>query len=362
MPLQRHECLVARTPHGHKCRLRAYLQRPLLLNAHDVQLFTVESAEDALALTAKVTQDAAARRYVSAIFPCHWTAARADLVQAVQAAYEDRTAKGDVRVAKLTVYGHDFRNIKKLLFASLPSTMAIAPQDYDFVIQVDVLDESALRKDSVIYLGTCDAAEEFAVHPDVASSKLDVGHVSRAYFKLNEACIRWPGLPIGPGKVVVDVGASPGGWLEVCIERGCKTVVGIDPAVLDERLGARRHVEDASEATEGVWHVPLKVENSGVALRRYAPFDAIVMDANMHPMAALQPLVEVVVPLMRPGGWLVLTLKQPNGKGGKFTEAINNEVVAALRSAHFSVVEVAWLWANGRHEHTLAAVFTPPTL
>jgi len=56
----------------------------------------------------------------------------------------------------------------------------------------------------------------------------ELGYRSRAVFKLIEICRR-TGL-IGPGDVVVDLGAAPGGWLQVASERvgAGGRVLGID--------------------------------------------------------------------------------------------------------------------------------------
>lgn len=63
---------------------------------------------------------------------------------------------------------------------------------------------------------------------------------SRAYSKLLEAERRLH-RPIAPGEVVVDLGASPGGWTWVAIERGAK-VIAIDRSPLREDLMANPRV------------------------------------------------------------------------------------------------------------------------
>lgn len=52
------------------------------------------------------------------------------------------------------------------------------------------------------------------------------GYRSRAAFKLQELDDKF--RLIKPGAVVVDLGCAPGGWLQVSLERGAKTVIGID--------------------------------------------------------------------------------------------------------------------------------------
>ena len=58
--------------------------------------------------------------------------------------------------------------------------------------------------------------------------------VSRAYLKMQEA-LRWSRLPIAEGDVCVELGSSPGGSCQALLERGLQ-VIGVDPAVMDERV------------------------------------------------------------------------------------------------------------------------------
>ena len=53
-----------------------------------------------------------------------------------------------------------------------------------------------------------------------------LGYKSRAAFKLNELDDQLK--LIKPGTVAVDLGAAPGGWCQVLVERGAKHVVAID--------------------------------------------------------------------------------------------------------------------------------------
>lgn len=62
------------------------------------------------------------------------------------------------------------------------------------------------------------------------------GYRSRAAFKLVELDEKF-GL-IGKGARVVDLGAAPGGWTQVALERGASRVVGIDLLDIDAIVGA----------------------------------------------------------------------------------------------------------------------------
>jgi 23S rRNA (uridine2552-2'-O)-methyltransferase len=71
--------------------------------------------------------------------------------------------------------------------------------------------------------------------PYVEAAK-ERGYRSRAAFKLIELDEKF-GL-IGKGARVVDLGAAPGGWTQVALERGASRVVGIDLLEIDPIPGA----------------------------------------------------------------------------------------------------------------------------
>jgi 23S rRNA (uridine2552-2'-O)-methyltransferase len=62
------------------------------------------------------------------------------------------------------------------------------------------------------------------------------GYRSRAAFKLVELDDRFK--LIKPGARVVDLGAAPGGWIQVALARGASRVVGIDLLPMDPIVGA----------------------------------------------------------------------------------------------------------------------------
>ncbi len=70
--------------------------------------------------------------------------------------------------------------------------------------------------------------------PYVARAKKD-GYRSRAAYKIKE--IDEKAHLLKKGQVVVDLGAAPGGWCQVAVEKGCKHVVAIDLLEMDEIPG-----------------------------------------------------------------------------------------------------------------------------
>ena len=70
--------------------------------------------------------------------------------------------------------------------------------------------------------------------PYVAQAKKD-GYRSRAAYKLLEIDEKIHVLK--KGQIIVDLGAAPGGWVQVAIQKGCKHVVAIDLLEMDEIPG-----------------------------------------------------------------------------------------------------------------------------
>lgn len=66
--------------------------------------------------------------------------------------------------------------------------------------------------------------------PYVAKAKKE-GYRSRAAYKLLEIDEKVHALK--KGQVVVDLGAAPGGWCQVAVQKGCKHVVAIDLLEMD---------------------------------------------------------------------------------------------------------------------------------
>jgi 23S rRNA (uridine2552-2'-O)-methyltransferase len=71
--------------------------------------------------------------------------------------------------------------------------------------------------------------------PYVARARAD-GYRARAAYKLTELDEQLHFLK--RGLRVIDLGAAPGGWAQVCVQRGCK-VVGIDLLPVEPLTGAR---------------------------------------------------------------------------------------------------------------------------
>lgn len=119
---------------------------------------------------------------------------------------------------------------------------------------------------------------------------------SRAYFKLEEA-LDLAGVGDLEGKRALDLGAAPGGWTEVLLDRGA-AVVAVDPGALDTNVAAR----------PGVRHVRKMFQHAAEDLEGEL-FDAFVCDMCLHePIHAVEAL-EACAPHLRPGALVVLAIK-----------------------------------------------------
>jgi 23S rRNA (cytidine2498-2'-O)-methyltransferase len=143
---------------------------------------------------------------------------------------------------------------------------------------------------------------------------------SRAARKLAEAFL-WLGMSPEPGELCVDLGAAPGGWSFVLLDRRAR-VVAVDPARLEPELMKRkglRHVKGSAfdfEPDEPVdwllcdmaWR-PLEVAQM---LARWARRrDATLLVANFKlPMKRKAEMVSKIRATLESGGWRSVRAKQ----------------------------------------------------
>lgn len=80
--------------------------------------------------------------------------------------------------------------------------------------------------------------------PYVKRTQAD-GYRSRAAYKLLEMDER--AKILSPGQRVLDLGAAPGGWVQVVLEKGAKAVAGIDLLEIDPIPGAHLFVGDVAD-------------------------------------------------------------------------------------------------------------------
>jgi 23S rRNA (cytidine2498-2'-O)-methyltransferase len=146
-----------------------------------------------------------------------------------------------------------------------------------------------------ILLGSNGAANALADWPGgrVRLAKLK-GQISRAEFKLEEL-LRSGAVTIPAGGTALDLGASPGGWTRLLLERGFE-VWAVDPVALDRRLDGAPGLHQV-RTTAG----PFLAESR-------QSFDLIVNDMKMEPGLSASVMVSAARRLA-PEGLAVMTLR-----------------------------------------------------
>ena len=140
------------------------------------------------------------------------------------------------------------------------------------------------------------------------------GYRSRAAFKLVELDDKFHILK--PGMRVVDLGAAPGGWVQVALERGASQVVGVDLLEMEPITGAELMALDFTEVD-----APGKVKAAlggpaDVVLSDLAPW-ATGHKATDHLriIALVERAAEFALETLKPGGAFVAKVFQGGAEG-----------------------------------------------
>lgn len=127
--------------------------------------------------------------------------------------------------------------------------------------------------------------------------------------------------------------------------RHADRVFAADPALLDDRVLALPNVVHLqTRAPEVLSSISERAGLQGV--------DMLVSDMNMHP-SDMMALIASVIPCLRQGGFLVLTLKFAGV--GRNKDIWQERLMHGL-GATFSFARLVWLLANTGSERTFVAV------
>lgn len=154
-----------------------------------------------------------------------------------------------------------------------------------------------------------------------------LGYRSRAAFKLSEVDDKLKLLR--KGARVIDLGAAPGGWVQVALERGASAVVGVDLLVIDPIPGADLIQMDFTDPACG----PLLVERLGGApdlvLSDMAPNTIGHRQTDhLRIIGLIEQAAAFAIDTLKPGGAFVTKAFQ----GGETAQ-----VIADLRAAFTDV-------------------------
>lgn len=155
-----------------------------------------------------------------------------------------------------------------------------------------ILSISITKKAALVGLST--AAENLSDWPGGEMRfRREEGQLSRAKFKLLEAVTSF-GVPTVAGAQALDLGAAPGGWTSLLLERGMH-VTAVDTGAMDQSL---------------VNHPCLTFQRRNVREVAFPPntFDLVTCDMSWNPLHTAA-LVLGLADSVRPGAHGVLTVK-----------------------------------------------------
>jgi len=184
--------------------------------------------------------------------------------------------------------------------------------------------EALIRDGGVAVNGAVTTDKSFLVGAADAIILLqeDIPWVSRAALKLTHALDHWHIDP--KGKVVLDIGASTGGFTEVLLARGARKVYALD--VGHGQLASKLLASPKVVNMEGV-HI------KNVSVKDFAePIDMIVVDVSF---ISLEKVLPKTKELLRTGGTLIALIK-PQFEVGR--ERIKKGIVSDSK-LHGAVVE-----------------------
>jgi len=162
--------------------------------------------------------------------------------------------------------------------------------------------------------------------PYVAAARTQ-GLRSRAAFKLIELDEKFH--IIRPGSRVVDLGAAPGGWTQVALQRGAALVVALDLLPIDEIAGARLLLGDFTEPAMPAQLATLLGGQADLVLSDMAPnTTGHTPTDHLRIMGLAELALDFATSVLAPGGAFVAKLFQ----GGS-----ERQMLSALKTQFSSV-------------------------
>ncbi|BBN14720.1 hypothetical protein MPTK1_6g13900 [Marchantia polymorpha subsp. ruderalis] len=199
-----------------------------------------------------------------------------------------------------------------------------------YALEVDGKYRYGLSSGADMYLAPCD-------REDLAKD-----YIARAALKLEEVT-QVCGFKLNKDMIAMDLGASPGAWTQF-LSKHIQRVVAVDPAELNGQVLQQNvtHIRKlAQDATEEL-----------VAWSEGKGYDLLVCDVNRHPVEAAK-LVSPLLPYLKEGGLLVLTLKF-HGRGRDKEQKVD-EIKGIFRKVLIKT-DCIWLLANSIYERTFVGI------
>lgn len=141
------------------------------------------------------------------------------------------------------------------------------------------------------------------------------GYRGRAAYKLMELDDRFQLL--GNSARVVDLGAAPGGWAQVALQRGASEVVGIDLLPIEPLGGAQfLEMDFTDEAAPEAVNALLKGAPDVVLSDMAANTTGHPATDHLRIVALVELAVDFAIHTLRPGGHFVAKVFQGGSEGG----------------------------------------------
>ncbi|MFC0332644.1 SAM-dependent methyltransferase [Paenibacillus sepulcri] len=252
--------------------------------------------------------------------------ALSDLVRSARIRCEGRSAAVHLRRAERTPFIYSAADTKAVLDAVLTELGSEpAMQSPDLILSIYAGPEE-------FYVGWGTPEEQLSDWPGGAIRfQREDGQISRAKFKLLEA-ERTFKLDFAEYGEALDIGAAPGGWTHLLLDRGLR-VTSVDPADLHPSLASYHRLTYLKKNASDVKFNP-------------ETFDLLVCDMSWSPMQMAKLVLEQIDALS-PGATAIITLKLMHKKP---LQTIR-DVIAKLESA-FVLIKAKQLFHN-RDEITL---------
>ncbi|GKU79262.1 SAM-dependent methyltransferase [Paenibacillus sp. L3-i20] len=249
-----------------------------------------------------------------------------DMIRHARLTFSDKRTAVHIRRSAKSNFHYSASDTKALLDAVLEEI------DAEPVVQLPEVIISIYAAENVLYVGFASPEQMLSDWPGGAVRfQREEGQVSRAKFKLLEA-ERTFGLNYASFKNALDVGAAPGGWTSLLLERGLR-VTAIDPADMHPSLmqhhALTHHKRNAADVK--------LVANT---------FDLLVCDMSWSPMLMSRLILDLQGSL-KPHATAIITIKLMHRKPLQTIREVKERLGTA-----FTILKAKQLFHN-REEITL---------